>query len=247
MDLKSRSGAYHYRKQNSDDEHYTMYDTIAHHIENILQDNPQAFGGKIIYFPCDDFDLSQFPKYFMDNQNILRWKKLICTCYQKSDIFNVSHGKCVIVEDNKINKFNLQGSGDFRSLEVRKYFEVCDIVITNPPFSLSRFLYQICFDLNKDFSIIGINTDVAQGNDLLKNISDCRVRIDASEILRFFNGEKSNYSVGRSSVFWYSSLLLEDRIVEFDYQTMSKNILSNSDFNMLLSKYGWGGGISNYR
>ena len=35
MDLKSRSGAYHYRKQNSDDEHYTMYDTILN--QNIFK------------------------------------------------------------------------------------------------------------------------------------------------------------------------------------------------------------------
>lgn len=241
LDKTKCSKAYTDVQNNPNDEHYTMYDTVAHHIENILQDNPQAFSGKTIYFPCDDFDLSQFPKYFMNNQNILGWKKLICTCYQKSNIFNISYGKCVIAEDNKISKSNLRGSGDFRSLEVRKYFEGCDIVITNPPFSLSRFLYQICFDLNKQFSIIGMNADVSQGNDLLKSISDCHVRIDASKILRFFNGEKSNYSIGGSSPFWYSSLLSEDKVVEFDYQTMSENILSNSDFNALSSKYGWGG------
>lgn len=75
-------------------------------------------------------------------------------------------GKVFILEnkdiglDGKLNINNLQwdylnGTGDFRSIEVEKLRDEADIVITNPPFSLFREFINWIFEGNKQFLVIG--------------------------------------------------------------------------------------------
>lgn len=49
----------------------------------------------------------------------------------------------------------LQGDGDFRSSEVKKLRDECDIIITNPPFSLFREFLAWIMEAEKQFVIIG--------------------------------------------------------------------------------------------
>lgn len=49
----------------------------------------------------------------------------------------------------------LKGTGDFRSPECVKYLKECDIVITNPPFSLFRDLIILIQEYKKKFLVIG--------------------------------------------------------------------------------------------
>ena len=67
-----------------DDEYYTFYDDVESHFGRILAENPYVFENKVIYFPCDDFEMSNFPKWFISNQDSLRYKKLVCTSYRKN-------------------------------------------------------------------------------------------------------------------------------------------------------------------
>ena len=49
----------------------------------------------------------------------------------------------------------LQGSGDFRSLEIQQLRDEADIIITNPPFSLFREFLSWIVEGNKQFVVIG--------------------------------------------------------------------------------------------
>jgi hypothetical protein len=88
-------------------------------------------------------------------------KKLVATQYVEG-----GHGiKWVIergdvngngyIDESEIDTYELSGDGDFASDECRKLMQECDIVVTNPPFSLFRpFVAQI-MELDKKFLIIG--------------------------------------------------------------------------------------------
>jgi len=69
--------------------------------------------------------------------------------------FNISD----ISEQLKANKHNewqpLKGDGDFRSAECIELLEQCDIVVTNPPFSLFREFVSQIVQYQKKFVIIG--------------------------------------------------------------------------------------------
>ena len=57
---------------------------------------------------------------------------------------------------NKKNTLSLlEGDGDFRSAECVSLLKQCDIVVTNPPFSLFREYVAQLMEYNKDFIIIG--------------------------------------------------------------------------------------------
>lgn len=49
----------------------------------------------------------------------------------------------------------LKGKGDFRSSECVDYLKTCDIVVTNPPFSLFKEMVSLILDNDKKFLIIG--------------------------------------------------------------------------------------------
>ena len=57
---------------------------------------------------------------------------------------------------NKKNTLSLlDGDGDFRSAECINLLKQCDVVVTNPPFSLFREYVSQLMEYNKDFIIIG--------------------------------------------------------------------------------------------
>jgi len=80
---------------------------------------------KIIFCNCDDSNQSNFYKYFSDNFEILGLKELISS------------------------------NADFRSEESIDILKECDIVITNPPFSLFREYIAQLMEYDKKFLVIG--------------------------------------------------------------------------------------------
>jgi hypothetical protein len=135
-------------KKAKNDEFYT----ILSDIEKEMNYYKDYFKGKIVYCNCDDVRKSNFVKYFINNFDILGLKKLISTGYK-----NDSKGVAFIYEGNKneINITELDGDGDFRSEECINFLKECDIVITNPPFSLFREFVAKLMEYNKKFLIIG--------------------------------------------------------------------------------------------
>lgn len=153
-------------KKSKSDEFYTQLSDI----ESELQHYKNHFKNKVVFCNCDDPRSSNFFNYFAYNFENLGLKKLITTCYknQETDLFIQEESeKAVFLEytgDKNGNKIPdaeeigikpLKGDGDFRSKESIEILKQCDIVVTNPPFSLFREYVEQLVKYQKKFLIIG--------------------------------------------------------------------------------------------
>ncbi len=68
-------------KSAKNDEFYTQYQDIEKEIMAYLEFNPNTFTGKTVLLPCDDPEWSNFTKFFAQNFERLKLKKLISTSY----------------------------------------------------------------------------------------------------------------------------------------------------------------------
>lgn len=157
-------------RNRKNDEFYTRLEDIT----SEMQHYKQHFSGKVIYCPCDklfNVGRSNFGRYFLGKFHSLGIKKLICTQYNPNG-FGIAteydFEKCGIkweyngekadgdfIDESEIDTYFLKGDGSFDSPECREIMKNCDIVVTNPPFSLFRkFLAQI-MEFNKKFIILG--------------------------------------------------------------------------------------------
>lgn len=69
-------------KKAKNDEFYTRYEDIEAEISNY---DTEHFKDKVVYCNCDDPRNSNFFKYFVNNFNRLKLKKLICTGFGIND------------------------------------------------------------------------------------------------------------------------------------------------------------------
>ena len=138
----------HKAKQSKNDEFYTQLSTI----ENELQHYVEFFEGKVVYCNCDDPAFSNFWKFFLSNFNRFRLKGLVSTYYSVSGSYKTEAYR----DENKIviSSEALSGDGDFRGAECVEILQSCDIICTNPPFSLYREFIRLLYAYKKDFLII---------------------------------------------------------------------------------------------
>lgn len=80
-----------------------------------------------------------------------------------------------LISNNKNVLTMLKGDGDFRSEECIELLKDCDIVVTNPPFSLFRSFIATLTQYDKDFIIIG-NTNSLTYKELFPLIRKDRAR-----------------------------------------------------------------------
>ncbi|MCC8175027.1 MAG: adenine-specific methyltransferase EcoRI family protein [Bacteroidales bacterium] len=164
MPRKATNGSLHNAKAKKSDEFYTLYEDIereVNHYKHLLHN-------KTIYCNCDNPEDSQFIQYFLNNFRKFGLKRVIGTCYnpQSYDIFNSTNakGKYIDVNERNLDEIlvdrtqfikSLNGDGDFNSEECQTLLAQCDIVITNPPFSLFRKFLKLLVRFNKQFLVIG--------------------------------------------------------------------------------------------
>ena len=135
-------------QKNRYDEFFTQIEDIdveiAHYIE-YLRD-------KTIFCNCNDYEETNFYRYFKDNFLRLGLKKLIATRYE---ITGKPSYKIEICNDLIVKKMQLKGNGDFRSDECIELLKQSDIIITNPPFSLFQEYIMQLISFNKKFIVLG--------------------------------------------------------------------------------------------
>ena len=120
-------------KKAKNDEFYTRYADIEKEISHYRD----QLEGKWVYSPCDDYRWSNFPKYFKDNFHHYGLKHYTCTNFDLGD------GAWRYDYDGEKETITpLEGNGDFRSDECTRIKDDCDLVITNPPFSLFKELME---------------------------------------------------------------------------------------------------------
>ena len=76
----------------------------------------------------------------------------------------------------------LEGNGDFRSEECVKWLKKCDVVVTNPPFSLFREYVAQLMEYGKKFLIIG-NMNAITCKDIFHFFKEKK------NVVRYFNKE----------------------------------------------------------
>lgn len=144
-------------KRAKNDEFYTRYEDI----EAEVMKYRKQFRGKTVYLPCDDpaEKKSEFWSFFVNNFDAFGLKKLIATHYDENgkaykiwiDADTTGDG---YIDDADALQEDLIGNGDFRSPECIDILNECDIVCTNPPFSLFREFFNVIMQANKLFLII---------------------------------------------------------------------------------------------
>lgn len=161
----------HMSRAGRQDEFYTQLSTI----EDELCHYREYFRGKIIFCNADDPAIgedgqdhygdgqgaftSNFFRYFQLNFMELGLKKLITTHFdpnKRSYKFEIVSGD----DGDQIGlpgyvKTYLDGNGDFRSPECIALLDECDIVCTNPPFSLMREYLPLLVNSGKQFLVLG--------------------------------------------------------------------------------------------
>lgn len=182
-------------KNVKNDEFYTQFIDI----EKELKHYEKTFKNKIVYCCCDDYEISNFTKYFELNFDRLQLKKLISTC------FNIKgKGKFSVRKNNgQILQGFLKDNGDFRSYEVIELLKEADIIVTNPPFSLFREFIDILIDSKKDFLVIG-NSNAITYKNCFNYIMNNKMWLGQNCVRWFINTKGNLVEAVRS--FWFSNI-----------------------------------------
>ena len=143
--MKGKTKKLEIAKRKKDDEFYTTMQNV----EKIIETFKDKISGKFVFCNCDDPENSNFSIYLRENFTRLGLKRLVC----------LELGGKLYDSDKGDKIMNLQ-SGDFRCEESVYILKKCDIVITNPPFSLFIKYMETLFEYDKDFIVIGSNLSV---------------------------------------------------------------------------------------
>lgn len=142
----------HKAKDAKNDEFYTRIEDVSEELRHYKN----HFAGKVVLCNCDDPTWSAFWRYFHLNFAELGLKKLISTHYDRTEpTYKMEYEGG---DDNDVEvgvKTPLDGNGDFRNAECIKLLDECDIVVTNPPWSMFREYVSLLVEHKKQFVIIG--------------------------------------------------------------------------------------------
>jgi len=155
----------HKSRTGKTDEFYTQLSTI----EDELRHYRKHFKNKIVFCNADDPAVgedgqdhfgdglggytSNFFRYFQLNFEQFCIKKLITTHYNpKKSTYKL---ELTGNRDIDVVKTALKESGDFRSPECLELLRECDVVVTNPPFSLMKEYLPLMVNSGKQFLILG--------------------------------------------------------------------------------------------
>lgn len=134
----------HLAKKAKNDEFMTRLEDIEAECQHYIE----HFKNQWIYCPCDS-EQSNFWKYFVDHFNDFHLKHLTATHINLDGTSSYR----LDYDGSECKQMPLDGNGDFRSEECSAIRDECDMVITNPPFSLFRdfvfWLYGGNFKLNE--------------------------------------------------------------------------------------------------
>ena len=199
-------------KKAKNDEFYTRYEDI----EAEVMEYKEQFQDKIVYLPCDSLK-SNFWSFFINNFQSFGLKKLIATHYEKDG----QSYKVWTNDGNNIIQEDLIGDGDFRSPECIENLKECDIVCTNPPFSLFREFIDTIMSHNKLCLIIG-NQNAFTYKGIFPLIKNNKLWTGCNMVKEFNQPDGSVKKFG--NVCWFTNLTTNKRNEEM-VLTKSYNLI----------------------
>lgn len=234
----------HQANKAKNDEFYTQLSDI----EREMAHYKDFFEGKTVFCNCDDPYESNFFKYFALNFNHLKLKRLICTCYDSSPIVGeqlsffpdkrpykieikevkdengdgaVDLADVEYLLKSKKNHLTRLKNGDFRSEECVELLKQCDVVVTNPPFSLFREYVAQLVEYQKKFIIIG-NQNAITYKEIFPLLKDNKMWLGYGfkGNVGFFASPYEDYAVSTqhkegfiriSGVMWFTNVDIDKR------------------------------------
>lgn len=209
-------------KQTQNDEFYTRYEDI----EAEVMKYRKQFRGKIVYLPCDDpaEKKSEFWSFFVNNFDAFGLKKLIATHYDENgkaykiwiDGDTTGDG---YIDDGDALQEDLIGNGDFRSPECVNILNECDIVCTNPPFSLFRDFVSWIHNAGKQFLIIGRETAFSY-QEIFRLFKTKEMWTGFNKVSKFYQPDGSIKEFG--NILWFTN---------FDIAKKTEDLVMTKTFN----------------
>lgn len=192
----------HRAKREKNDEFYTQYSDI----EKELVHYKDFFNGKTVYCNCDTI-ASNFMKFFDDKFDEYGLKKLIITGLKSKGGILYQRTK------NSVYVGDLKGDGRFQSEECIEFLKECDVVVTNPPFSLFREYVALLMQYNKKFLIIG-NMNAITYKEIFPLIKDNKLWLGTQYVKEFVSkiGEVKKFG----NILWFTNLDHKKRHQEID-------------------------------
>lgn len=157
------------------DEFYTSLEDINAELTKYKK----MFKGKKVLLNCNDTEDSAFWQFFLKNFDAWQLEELVGISYNEN-----GHGEVITVrtdmdlngdgfiDENDIIRTTLIGNGSFDSQESKDYLAKCDIVCTNPPFSLFRDFMAVLFESGKKFIVLGNNNAITYQEIFAKIMTD---------------------------------------------------------------------------
>ena len=166
-------------------EFYTCYNDIDKELNNY---SVSLFKDKIVYCPCDSLD-SEFVNYFNNNFDKLGLKELRATSLQKT----------FYVKQRRNYFYTHIDNGNFLGDTCKKIMNDSDIIITNPPFSLFKELFNQIRNLHKKFLLL-TNQNALMYKEIFPWIMNNEIWLGKN------NGDMSfkvpNYTEPRKTRYW---------------------------------------------
>lgn len=194
------------------------------------------FKGKKVFCNCNDGDWSAIFKHFVNNFDVYGLKEVIGTEYagvtesekkDAGDNIDLTYGdeeeeKIETKKTGKAIKYTgndnyevtiLKGDGSYASQECLDLLDKCDVVVTNPPFSLFTHFLPLMEKSGKDFIVLGPCTAVTKV-DIFPYILSGKVHINHKQVTKFqsmtgrlrdqYDTEKMYTPTGANS-YWFSN------------------------------------------
>ena len=201
----AKNDSLHKAKDAKNDEFYTRIEDVAEELRHYKK----HFAGKVVLCNCDDPTWSAFWRYFHLNFAELGLKKLISTHYDRTEpTYKMEYEGG---DDNNVEvgvKTMLEGNGDFRSKECLDLLDECDIVVTNPPFSLARAYAQCLREHGKQFVIIG-DLNWITYKEIFPMLKDNEIWLGYSSVKEFVQPDGTIKKFGNK--LWYTNLDIQKR------------------------------------
>ena len=199
----------HKAKKVKNDEYYTLYEDIAEEMDYFKD----KFDNKTIFFPCDDPQYSNFFKFFVnkfEEYNICKMYFLYLGADFAYEV-NKTNIKQIKEDINNFDKYTekhrVYNGGGFETEESLEFLKKSDIIITNPPFSITQILKDLIITNRKDYILLD-PLSAAGNNKNLDYILNGDMHVSLSKPLKFLKPDGSYKSV---PVNWITSYETYDK------------------------------------
>lgn len=194
----------HKAKVIKNDEFYTQLDDIAKEVKNYKK----RFSGKSVFCNCNDKPSNNFFKYFLTQFDVIGLTKLVAIEYVegghgiKYTVESDLNGDGIIDESDIVVE-ELNGDGGFGTDESIEELKKCDIVCTNPPFSVFREFIALLMKYGKKFLVIGSKNAITY-KEFFPLLKENKVWIGTGNVQNFMQPDGTIKKFG--NIGWFTNI-----------------------------------------